>query len=263
MFSACSCPHIFIFSVKVRFLSPFRRLSNIKIVAVDLRALRREFDSGLRDILADELSKLFSTHLSSEEVDLLHSSLVATGQRTLDRTSTMDAVDQMKELTASFTPILVEAFTCTRVINDALSAIPRFRQNVAARASSLLDGLRKSYLSGERGAAPASSLLGKTRAVYEYIRISLGVRMHGAENYRRFPNGLGVDDQTIGQNISIIYEVSFVVVIEAGYSLRSRLYAMVNFRTWSRIFSRLCLVANFDEYRIYPALHLCITSSMT
>ncbi|KAF8910396.1 L-Aspartase-like protein [Mucidula mucida] len=174
--------------------------------AVDLRALRREFDSGLRDILADELSKLFSTHLSSEEVDLLHSSLVATGQRTLDRTSTMDAVDQMKELTASFTPILVEAFTCTRVINDALSAIPRFRQNVAARANSLLDGLRKSYLSGERGAAPASSLLGKTRAVYEYIRISLGVRMHGAENYRRFPNGLGVDDQTIGQNISIIYE---------------------------------------------------------
>ncbi|KAF9033255.1 phenylalanine ammonia-lyase [Hymenopellis radicata] len=174
--------------------------------AVDLRALRRDFDSGLRDILADELAKLFSTHLSSEEIDLLHSSLVATGLRTLDRTSTMDAVDQMKEMTASLTPILVEAFTCTRVMNDALSAIPRYRHNVAARASSLLDGLRKSYLSGERGAAPASPLLGKTRAVYEYIRISLGVRMHGAENYRRFPNGLGVDDQTIGQNISTIYE---------------------------------------------------------
>lgn len=174
--------------------------------AVDLRALRRDLDVGVRAIIAEEVSKLFSNNLSSEEMDLLHSSLYSKYQHTMDKTTTMDAVDQMKEVTASFAPMLVEVFTSTRVMPDALSAIPRFRSNISSRATQLFDRLRASYLSGERGATPASSLLGRTRSVYEFIRVSLGIRMHGSENYSAFANGLGVDDPTIGQNISSIYE---------------------------------------------------------
>ena len=177
--------------------------------AVDIRALRRDLDVGVRAIIAEEVSKLFSNNLSSEEMDLLHSSLYSKYQHTMDKTTTMDAVDQMKEVTASFAPMLVEVFTSTRVMPDALSAIPRFRSNISSRATQLFDRLRASYLSGERGATPASSLLGRTRSVYEFIRVSLGIRMHGSENYSAFANGLGVDDPTIGQNISSIYEVRF------------------------------------------------------
>ena len=73
---------------------------------------------------------------------------------------------------------------------------------------SLLEQLRRAYLSGERGAAPAAAYLGKTRPFYEFVRVELGVRMHGAENLDRFANGMGVDDVTIGQKISVINEVS-------------------------------------------------------
>lgn len=43
--------------------------------------------------------------------------------------------------------------------------------------------------------------------MYEFVRITLGIRMHGSENYNRFANGLGIEDVTIGQNVSLIHEV--------------------------------------------------------
>ncbi|KAJ3513420.1 hypothetical protein NLJ89_g2951 [Agrocybe chaxingu] len=62
------------------------------------------------------------------------------------------------------------------------------------------------YLSGARGPAPASRYLNKTCPVYEFVRLTLGIRMHGSENYHHFVNGLGVEDVTVGQNISLIHE---------------------------------------------------------
>ncbi|KIY73137.1 phenylalanine ammonia-lyase [Cylindrobasidium torrendii FP15055 ss-10] len=173
--------------------------------AIDLRALRKEFNAGFKVILSEELST-FTQQLSSEELDLLHSSLYGQMLRTMDSTTNMDAADQMKEVASVFTAALVEAFTCTRLLNDSLKDIPRFKAAVASRATALMESLRKAYLYGERGPAPASKLLGRTRPVYEYIRIGLGIRLHGRENASGFQNGLGKDDPTIGQNISLIYE---------------------------------------------------------
>jgi phenylalanine ammonia-lyase len=42
--------------------------------------------------------------------------------------------------------------------------------------------------------------------IYQFVRITLGVKMHGVENHSTFANGLGLDDVTIGQNISLIQE---------------------------------------------------------
>lgn len=42
--------------------------------------------------------------------------------------------------------------------------------------------------------------------VYQYIRTTLGVKMHGHENNTVFANGLGGDDVSIGENISAIQE---------------------------------------------------------
>ncbi|KAG7440004.1 phenylalanine ammonia-lyase [Guyanagaster necrorhizus] len=171
--------------------------------AVDLRALRRELNTGLQAILSEELAAILTSQLSSQEIKISISSMSETVQNTLDKTSTMDAVDQMKEVATACIPALIEAVPRT---NDALSTISQFRTNVSSKATKLMGELRSSYLSGRRGSAPASPYLGKTRAVYEYIRITLGVRMHGAENFSHFSNGLGVDDVTIGQNITTIFE---------------------------------------------------------
>jgi len=123
----------------------------------------------------------------------------------------MDGEDQMHAVAASTTTPLVDFLTgpdFTASTNSNFTLISDFRAKLASRGAALLDQLRRDFLSGERGVAPASSYLSKTRAVYEYVRVSLGIRMHGSENYTKFINGLGsrLEDATIGQNISRIYE---------------------------------------------------------
>lgn len=131
---------------------------------------------------------------------------------TLDKTSTMDNVDRMNAVAASTTTIFVDflaapEFSDASFTGTAIALISQFRSQVASRAVNLLDQLRRDYLSGERGAAPAGPYLNKTKPVYEFVRVTLGIRMHGSENYARFVNGLGVEDVSIGQNISLIHEV--------------------------------------------------------
>ena len=67
-----------------------------------------------------------------------------------------------------------------------------------------LHTLRTSYLDGSRGPFPASPYLGATRPMDEFIRRTLGIKMHGYENLTYFEDGFG--DVLIGGNISVIYE---------------------------------------------------------
>jgi phenylalanine ammonia-lyase len=121
----------------------------------------------------------------------------------------------MTHVVAASVPILVDFFTTGPSVDpSALSAIPAFRASVASRATSLLVALRKEYLSGARGQAPASDYLGRTRPIYEFIRLTLGIRMHGSENESAFANGLGVEDVTIGQNVTLIHEVRDTILDE-------------------------------------------------
>jgi phenylalanine ammonia-lyase len=46
----------------------------------------------------------------------------------------------------------------------------------------------------------------KTKPVYEFVHITLGIRMHGSDNYHNFEKGLGFEDVTVGQNASLIHE---------------------------------------------------------
>ncbi|KAJ7587017.1 L-Aspartase-like protein [Mycena floridula] len=173
--------------------------------ALDLRALRKQFDAELKVIVSEELSLSFGTN---EQLDLA-AKLRLKMHETLDKTATMDAMDQMREVADSCTSLLVDSLTILTSSfegPEVLAAIPAFRKNVALRTTKALDGLRKAYLSGDRGGSPALPYLGKTRALYEYIRVKLGVKMHGMENFSGFANGLGSDEVSIGQNISTIYE---------------------------------------------------------
>ncbi|KAJ7497379.1 L-Aspartase-like protein [Mycena latifolia] len=182
--------------------------SYLYVLCQDLRALQEEFVAGLRDILRQEFAASFGPHHTQPEPNILRA-VCNISKATLERTSTMDAVDQMREVASSSSTMLLNFFASPEFASSqgpALVAIPGFQANVALRGATLLNKLRGEFLSGQRGACPASLYLGKTRPVYEFIRVKLGVKMHGAENYAHFSNGLGVDDVTIGQNISVIYE---------------------------------------------------------
>ncbi|KAK0486135.1 L-Aspartase-like protein [Armillaria novae-zelandiae] len=179
---------------------------------LDLRILRQELIDGVSLIVKEELVDLFAPVLSHSDLTSVTSNVQKTLIDALDHTTTMDATERMIKVAASSTTVLVDFLTsCTFVAGSsaagaALTSIPVFRSRVASRATTLLDDLRRSYLSGERGAAPASKHLKKTRPLYEFVRITLGIRMHGSENYHRFINGHGTDEVTVGQNVSLIHE---------------------------------------------------------
>ena len=171
--------------------------------AFDIRALQADFNRALASVVQEELTTHFGEVPTSLSLNMIKSML-----RTLDSTTTMDAAPRMTHVAGASVPILVDFFlTGPTADPSALSAIPAFRASVASRATSLLVVLRKEYLSGARGEAPASDYLGRTRPIYEFVRLTLGIRMHGSENESVFANGLGVEDVTIGQNVSLIHEV--------------------------------------------------------
>ena len=191
---------------------------NFITLALDLRALQHEFHEGLIKISSEAFSVAFGSMLSEKDAIPIKAKVASVLNNTFDATSTMDAKERMQKVAASSTTTLLDFFTGPSfsdpsLVGPALTSIPTFRSLVASGAYSLLDGLRRDYLSGARGAAPASRYLNRTRPVYEFVRLTLGIRMHGSENYHRFVNGLGVDDVTVGQNVSLIHEVCFLYLL--------------------------------------------------
>ncbi|KAI0042893.1 phenylalanine ammonia-lyase [Auriscalpium vulgare] len=173
--------------------------------AFDIRAMQADFETGLAAIVREELHTHFTEHLDSAGVPLSREILTAM-LAVLDSTTTMDAVPRMAKVAAAADSVFVNNLVGGNADFSSLIGLAPFRDAVAVRAAALLISLREEYLSGARGAAPASLYLNKTRPVYEFVRVVLGIRMHGVENHGVFENGLGVDDQTIGQNVSLIYE---------------------------------------------------------
>ncbi|KAF7969499.1 hypothetical protein HWV62_27196 [Athelia sp. TMB] len=181
--------------------------------ALDLRALQTELYQGLDAIVTEELDKSFASALSAEGKKTLGQTVRRSLRETLDATTTMDAKDRMVKVAASSAAPIIDFFTGpaatateTANLTAAFTAIPTFRSQVAARAATLLQDLRTEYLSGAKGAAPASRFLNKTRPIYDFVRLTLGIRMHGSENHSLFARGLGDEDVTIGQNVSLIQE---------------------------------------------------------
>lgn len=174
--------------------------------AFDIRAMQADFNRELISIVEEELSAHFGRSLARHESPSVFRDILKNMYRTLESTTTMDAAPRMTKVANASVSVLVDVFTGPAADPSALSAIPAFRASVASRATSLLVTLRKEYLSGDRGQAPASKHLNKTRPVYDFVRKTLGIRMHGSENESVFSNGLGVDDVTVGQNVSLIHE---------------------------------------------------------
>jgi phenylalanine ammonia-lyase len=175
--------------------------------AFDIRALQADFERELMSIVEEELTSHFGERLALRESTVFQDVLKSM-YRKLDTTTSMDAAPRMVQVANASLPILVDFFTTDSCADpSALSAIPAFRASVASRATTLLVSLRKQYLSGVRGHAPASNYLNKTRPIYEFVRKTLGIRMHGSENESVFANGLGFEDVTVGQNVSLIHEV--------------------------------------------------------
>lgn len=162
---------------------------------------------GITKILNEELLTHFGAPIAYAK---LFKAIVTT----LDETTTMDCADRMKKVAEACTIPLVNHLLATPPLTSSVPIIPTFRASLACRLSAFYNQLTRAFLNGARGPAPATKYLKKTRTVYEFVRIELKIKMHGKENFERFDHigidGLvgmpGGDDETIGQNITRIYE---------------------------------------------------------
>jgi len=179
--------------------------------ALDLRAMQHEFNSGLETIVSEEFGTFFKSAMLEVGATQIEKAVITQMKDSFEATSTMDAVERMKKVANSCSTQLLQffvnsSFSDPAILATSLGSIPQFQACVAQRLTTLLHNLRREYLRGGRGPAPASPYLNKTRPVYEFVRKTLGIRMHGSENYHYFANGLGEEDETVGQNVSLIHE---------------------------------------------------------
>ncbi|KAH8087841.1 phenylalanine ammonia-lyase [Cristinia sonorae] len=175
--------------------------------ALDLRALQCELQAGMDAIVREELTTSFGASISSVHHENLFTRISSAMDKTLESTSTMDSEARMRTVASSSIAPIVEFCSADPALSPALTNIAGFTTAVAQKSTALLQKLRVEYLSGVKGPAPASAYLGATKPAYEFIRLTLGIRMHGSENLGMFKQEPGVEEGgTIGDKISLIHE---------------------------------------------------------
>lgn len=187
--------------------------SNLYVLcqAVDLRAMQNEFAQEVDGIINEELEHtLYQSATGGKLSELLYKVLSARIRESfhgsLEVTATMDAPLRMHTASKTSSTIFLDFLTNHPEVDLSLQSISSFQSNLSLRTAASLNDLRYAYLSASRGSIPASAWMGRTKLMYEFIRETLGVKMHGLENLENFKRGVGSDGTNVGQQISLIYE---------------------------------------------------------
>jgi phenylalanine ammonia-lyase len=181
--------------------------------------MQKHYHALLQALLKDELTTHLGQHFSDGIVpSTLQSQLVSTVLAALGPTSTADAERQLKTVASGMTSPILEFFSsinCTAQEHKIIHSVSSLRSSFARQGAEILQAVRLAFVTGKplslvRGHspdAPAGPFIGRTKPVYEYIRKSLGIRMHGSEHMEKFTGPLG-GEPSIGYYVSLIYEVS-------------------------------------------------------
>jgi phenylalanine ammonia-lyase len=185
--------------------------------ALDLRAMQMKFVIELNSIATKHLFVLFGPYLQPTTLSALLPELLRALHQSLDSTTTMDADERLTKVAGAAAVPLLDALAKQngRLPAEAYVSIQTFRQQVASEGLSRLESLRRQFLNGEKGKTPASEYMGRTKAVYEFVRLDLGIQLHGKENLTQFSDGLNETELTIGHNITLIYEVCSICLFHS------------------------------------------------
>lgn len=198
--------------------------------ALDLRALSEELHEALPGLVHASLLNAFPSLTDNVTTTSLVTAIIPVLKEALDRTTTLETAVRMHKVAGACVVPLVTVLSDSPVPGAELGTLPVFITALAVRLEKKLTELRCAYLGVHpgvvrgtsstieksevvwRGPAPASKYLApRTRALYEFIRVTLGVRMHGAGNLRGDVFGmregdLDLGEGTIGDGISVICE---------------------------------------------------------
>lgn len=187
--------------------------------ALDLRALRTEMHARTGAVVRSVLSETFADAFTTPEaLDIVTLKVTPKILDELDQTTGVALGLRMARVTNAGVAPLLEVLTsdpscCTSTLD--LVQIVRLRQVLAQRLEALLTELRCAFMdvsldeaslpsSSSRlpmfnippmGRAPASKYLApRTRMLYEFVRLELGISMHGSDNLRKTVYGMRARD---------------------------------------------------------------------
>ncbi|EJD08070.1 phenylalanine ammonia-lyase [Fomitiporia mediterranea MF3/22] len=189
--------------------------------AVDLRAIQKIMEEKTTEIVAELVKEYFT----GVEVDVKE--VIKAVWTSFDTSANMDARPRCEKASKASTQPLIESLLSSSSSSASsaavLTALPAFQSTLTSTLHSEYTTLTNSFLTSSLSPSsshylPASSLLGRTKALYQFVRSDLGVGMHGLENSGNFPNGLGHSlfasendgeekrGRTIGGEVAIVYE---------------------------------------------------------
>ncbi|KAG1740886.1 phenylalanine ammonia-lyase [Suillus paluster] len=197
--------------------------------ALDLRALGEELREALPGLVRSSLLNAFPSLTDDTTATSLVAACLPALTETLDHTTTLETSARMHKVAGACVVSLITALSTSPVQGADLGELPVFIASFATRLVKKLTELRCAYLGVQpnavrgaspsaeetevawRGPAPASKYLApRTRALYMFVRVTLGVRMHGARNLKGdvfgTRDGLDGGDGTIGNGVSVICE---------------------------------------------------------
>lgn len=182
---------------------------------LDIRALQSAFTGAFKLVISRALDKHFEPFkVATTTAAQISATLAKVMQARFDRNTGMDLHDRVVDAVRGSTMTLFELFA-TQPVTSSLSkgeheasyinAMKHFTIDLEQETERLYFQLRDDFLTGKRGKAPAAHLLGNTRPVYEFIRQTLDIPMHGLVNLRMFEGPEGMGKRTTGQEVSKIY----------------------------------------------------------
>lgn len=162
----------------------------------------------------------------------------------LDRTTGVAIGQRMERAAGAGVAPLLHALTSYSIASSALDIgkIASFRKTLARRLEALLTELRCAYMGvsleeinppssqalfdiPSMGAAPASRFLAsRTRIVYEFVRLELGIPMAGSDNLRKAVYGMRARDRAgildleeagLGKSVDTTYGDKVAMIVEA------------------------------------------------
>ncbi|KAI6148402.1 phenylalanine ammonia-lyase [Pisolithus tinctorius] len=206
--------------------------------ALDLRAIQTEMYSRAGAVVRSVLSETFRDAFATpESLDTVTCRVTPRILNELDQTTSVALGLRMAKAASAAVAPLLEALTsdpscCVSTLD--LPQIARFREILAQRLEALLTELRCAFMGVSleevysssssppqlpmfgippMGRAPASKYLAsRTRPLYEFVRLELGIPMHGSDNLRKTVYGMRAPglgktvDTTHGDKVAMIVE---------------------------------------------------------
>jgi len=125
------------------------------------------------------------------------------------KNSKMDAPDRIRvSVQSTLNVIMAAAFCCPENISSIVTSSPFFEEQLGTEALQFFEDTRQQFLTADSDILPALPCLGKTAELYSFVRQKLGIRMRGRENLIGFEGGINTQETTIGEDVSLIYEVT-------------------------------------------------------